>query len=81
MLFLDWKRSNTTDMLDDGFPAPIIVDLIAVPRSIDNVQLQTNAILNDDVRLLVDLGRGSSRTLEVESAFGIDEVRGKERVD
>ena len=37
------------DILDNWIPASVVVDLIAVPWGVDNVQPQTNAILLDDV--------------------------------
>lgn len=37
------------NVLDNRIPASVIVDLITITRSIDNVQPQTNTILLDDV--------------------------------
>jgi hypothetical protein len=68
-------------VLDDWLPAPVIVDLVAIAGRVDNVQLETHAVLDDDVRLLVDLGRLADGGLGVEAAFGVDEVGCKERVD
>jgi hypothetical protein len=61
-------------MLDDWLPAPVIVDLVPVARGVDNVQLELDAILDNDVRLLVDLGGLADGDLVVESPFRVDEV-------
>ncbi len=37
------------DVLDNWIPASVIVDLIAIPWGVDNVQPQTNTILFDNV--------------------------------
>jgi hypothetical protein len=42
-----WRR-KTTHVSDDGFPTAFVVDLIAVSRGIDNVQLQPDPPFDDD---------------------------------
>ena len=47
------------DVLDNGVPAAVVVDEVAIAGCIDNVQAQTHAVLFDDVRDGVDLGGAS----------------------
>ena len=68
-------------MFDNRLPTPLVVDLIPIARRVNNVQLELDAVLGDDVRLLIDLGRLPDGSLIVEPSFGVDEVRGKEGVD
>lgn len=44
------------DVLDDGVPAAIVVDEVAVAWSVDDVQTQAHAVLFDDVGDGVDFG-------------------------
>jgi hypothetical protein len=39
------------DVLDDRVPALVIVDEVSVARGVDDVQLEANAVLNDDCGL------------------------------
>ena len=43
------------DVLDDWVPASLVVDLVTVPRGINNVQPQADTIFLDDVRHSLDL--------------------------
>lgn len=52
-------RVLVLDVLDDGVPASVVVDQVAVSRSVDNVQAQTDAVLLNDVSDGVDLGGGA----------------------
>jgi len=69
------------DVLDNGIPAAIVVDQVAVAGSVNNVQAQSHAILLNDVGDSLDLaglpdGLGGQKT-----AFGLDEVRCEDSVD
>lgn len=46
------------DILDDGVPAAVVVDQVAVAWRVDNVESQTDTVLLDDVRHGVDLSGG-----------------------
>ena len=70
-----------TYVLDDGLPAALVVDLVPVAGRVDDVELEPDAVLGDDVRLLVDLGRLPDRALVVEPSLRVDEVRREQRVD
>jgi hypothetical protein len=69
------------DVLDNGIPAAVVVDQVAVTGSVDNVQAQPHAVLLNDVGDSLDLaglpdGLGWRKT-----ALGLDEVRGEDGVD
>lgn len=69
------------DVLDDWIPAAVVVDEVAVTRSVDNVQAQTDAILLNDVCDGVDLGGVADRLGWGQTALAVDEVRGEDGVD
>lgn len=71
----------TTDIFHDTIPASLIVDLIPVSRCVDDVQLELHAILQDCMRLRVDLGCRSRLMSGLEAALGLDEVRCEEGID
>jgi hypothetical protein len=69
------------DVLDNGIPAAVVVDKVAVTGSVNNVQAQPHAILLNDVGDGLDLaglpdGLGWRKT-----ALGLDEVGGEDGVD
>jgi hypothetical protein len=68
-------------MFDNRLPTALIVDLIPVTRRVDDVQLELDAILNNDMRLLVDLCRLADGALIVGPSFGVYKVGCKEGVD
>lgn len=43
------------DVFDDGVPASVVVDQVAVSGSVDNVQAQTDTVLLDNVSDGMDL--------------------------
>lgn len=69
------------DVLDDGVPAAVVVDHVAVSGGIDNVEAETNAILLDDVGNGLDLGGGSDGLVGLEATLGVDEVGSEDGVD
>jgi hypothetical protein len=69
------------DVLDDGVPAAVVVDQVAVAGGIDDVEPQADAILLDDVGNGVNLGGGPDDLLGMETALGLDEARGENGVD
>ena len=68
-------------VLDNGVPAAVVVDQVAVAGGVDNVQAQTNAILLDDVSDGMDLGGLADGFVGFETTFGVDQVRGEDGVD
>lgn len=69
------------DVLDDGIPAAVVVDKVAVARGIDNVESQSNAVLLDNVRDGLDLGGGADGLIGLEATLGVDEVGREDGVD
>jgi hypothetical protein len=69
------------DVLDNGVPATLIVDKIAVARGVDNVEAQTHAILLDDVRDGVDGGGGARLLVGLEATLAVHQVRREDGVD
>jgi predicted RNA-binding protein len=69
------------DVLDDGVPAALVVDQVAVAGRVDDVQTQTHAILLDDVGHRVD-GRGGARLfVGLEATLAVHQVRREDGVD
>ncbi len=50
-------RMLVLNVLDDGIPAAIVVDQVAVAGRVDDVEPEPDAVLLDDVGNRVDLGR------------------------
>jgi hypothetical protein len=69
------------DVLDNGVPASIVVDLITISWGINNVQPQTNTIFLDNVRHGLNLGRRSHWLIRSKSSFRVDQVGGEDGVD
>lgn len=69
------------DVLDNWVPASVVVDLIAVTWSVDNVQAKTNAVLLNDVRNSLDLGGSANLLGWGETTLGVDEVGCEDGVD
>ena len=69
------------DVLDDGVPAAVVVDEVAVARGVDDVEAEAHAILFDRVGDGVDLSGAADGLVGGEAAFAVDEVRGKDGVD
>lgn len=80
-LFPQVGRVLVLDVLDNGIPASVIVDLVSVSGGIDNVQAQTNTILLDYVRDGLDLSSRANRLIRSHATLGIDEVRRKDGID
>lgn len=74
-------RVLVLDVLDDGVPAAVVVDHVAVAGGIDNVEAETDAILLDDVGNGLDLGGGSDRLVGLQTTLGVDEVGSEDGVD
>lgn len=69
------------DVLDDGVPASVVVDQVAISGSVDNVQAQTNTVLLNDVGDGVDFCGGAGLLVGGETTLGVDQVRGEDGVD
>jgi len=57
------------DIFDNWIPASIVVDLITIPRGINNVQPQTDSIFLNDVRDRLNFGGSSYRLVGCKSSF------------
>lgn len=62
------------NVLDNWIPASIIVDLISITWSINNIKSQLYAILLDDVGYGLDFGGRTNWLIGGESSFGIDQM-------
>lgn len=80
-LLAEVRRVLVLDVLDDWVPASIVVYLVAVTRGIDNVQAESHAVLFDNVRDGLNLGRGADRLIWGEATLRIDEVGCEDGVD
>lgn len=69
------------DVLDDGIPAAVVVDQVAVSGGVDDVEAQTNAILLDHVGDGLDLGGGADGLVGHQTTLGVDEVGGEDGID
>ena len=75
------RRVLVLDVLDDGVPAAVVVDQVAVAGGVDDVEPQADAVLLDNVRDGLDIGGRAHDLIGVEAALGLDEVRGEDGVD
>lgn len=69
------------DVLDNGVPAAVVVDKVAIAGSVDNVQAQTDAVLLDDVSDGVDLGGATDWLVGGQATLAVDEMRSEDGVD
>ena len=69
------------DIFDDGIPAAVVVDEVAVTRGVDDVEAEAHAVLFDNVSDGVDLGGLADGLVGGEAALAVDEVGGEDGVD
>lgn len=80
-LFAEVGTVLVLDVLDNGVPAALVVDQIAVTGGVDDVETQTHAVLLDDVRDGVDVGGAANLLVGLEATLAVHEVRGEEGVN
>jgi hypothetical protein len=69
------------DVLDNGVPAAVVVDQVAVTGSVNNVQAQPHAVLLNDVGDCLNLAGLPDGLGWRKAALGLDEVRGEDGVN
>lgn len=69
------------DVLDDGVPAAVVVDEVAVAGCVDDIEAEAHAVFLDDVGDGVDLGGAADGLVRGHAAFAVYEVGGKDCVD
>lgn len=69
------------DVLDDGIPAAVVVDKVAIAGSVNNVQAQSHTVLLDNVSDSLDLGGLPHGLCRRKATLGLDKVRGEDGVD
>lgn len=69
------------DILDNGVPAAVVVDQVAITGGIDNVEPQSNAVLLNDVGNALNLGGRANSLIRLQTTLGVDEVRSEDGVD
>ena len=69
------------DILDDGIPAAVVVNEIAVSGSVNNVKSEAHTVLLNNVGHGVDLGGGSDGLVGEHASLGVNEVRREHGVD
>ena len=69
------------DVLDDGIPAAVVVDKVAVAWSVNDVQSQAHAVLLDNVGDGVDLGGLADGLVGSQATLAVDEMGGEDGVD
>jgi hypothetical protein len=74
-------RVLVLDVLDDGVPAAVVVDQVAVSRGVNNVELEAHAVLLDNVGDGVNLGGLSDSLIREHTTLGVDQVGGEDGVD
>lgn len=79
-LFAEVGAVLVFDVLDDGVPAAVVVDEVAVAGRVDDVQAEAHAVLLDHVGDGVDFGGAADGLVGCEAAFGVDEVGGEDGV-
>lgn len=79
-LFPQVRTVLVLDVLDDGVPAAVVVDEVAVAGCVDDVEAEAHAVLLDDVGDWVDLGGAADGLVGREAAFAVDQVGGEDGV-
>jgi hypothetical protein len=74
-------RVLVLDVLDDGVPAALVVDEVAVAGGVDNIETQAHSILLDDVRDGLDFGGAADGLVGLQASLAVHQVRGKDCVD
>jgi hypothetical protein len=74
-------RVLVLDVFDNGVPAAVVVDQVAIAGSVNNVQAQSHAVLLDNVSDSLDLAGLSDGLLGRKTTLGLDKVRGEDGVD
>ena len=69
------------NVLDDGVPAAVVVDKVAVARGVDDVQSQAHTVLLDNVGDWVDLGGLADGLVGSQTTLAVDKVGGEDGVD
>ena len=69
------------DVLDNGIPASVVVDEVAVAGSIDDVQAKSHAVFLDDMGDRLDLSGGTDWVVGGHATLGVHEMRRKDGVD
>ena len=69
------------DVLDDRIPATLVVDQVAVPWCINNVQSKSDTILLNNMRDGLDLSCASNRFIWLQTTFAVHEVGCEDGVD
>lgn len=69
------------DVFDDGIPAAIVVYEVAVPRGVDDVEAQSDAILFNDIRDGLNLGGAANWLVWSDATFRVEQVRCEDGVD
>ena len=80
-LFAKVSTMLVFDVLDDGIPAAVVVDAVAVAWGVYDVEAETHAILFEDVGDGVDFGGLTHCFGWGKTAFAVDEVGGEDCVD
>jgi hypothetical protein len=62
------------DVLDNWVPASIVVHLVSVAGSINDVESQLHSILLNDVRYGLDFGSGPYWLIGGKSSFRVDQM-------
>ena len=69
------------DELDNGVPATVVVDAVAVARGVDNVEAEADAVLFDDMGGGLDFGGAADWLLWGDAALGVEEMGCEDGVD
>lgn len=75
------RRVLILDVLDDGVPAAVVVDQVAVAGGVDNVEPQADTVLLDDVGDALDLGGRADGLIGLQATLGVDQVGREDGVD
>lgn len=73
-LFAEVGAVLVLDVLDDGIPAALVVDEIAVAGGVDDIQSQPNAVLLNDVRHALDLSCAANGLIGLQTALAVHQV-------
>jgi len=68
------RRVLVLNVLDDWVPATLVVDLVAIPGRVDDVQSQPDTVFNDNMRNTLNLRRLPHRFVVLQATLRVDKV-------
>jgi hypothetical protein len=75
------SRVLVLDVLDNGVPAALVVDQVAVAGGVYDVETETHTVFLNDMRDGLDLGRAADGLVRLQASLAVHEMRCEDGVD